>query len=616
MKCSHLPFVLITAQSHSSTSIRKGIHMKATCIFLLLALCGGLRAQNVGPRTAGVEAALEQNGKPRGGINGSFDGQGYEMQYGRNGESVFKKTNSLHKTQTIAWSALGVGVDNTVWAIAVSGSNVYIAGVFISAGGNSAIHIATWNGIAWSALGSGMNGAVRAVAVSGSDVYAGGDFITADGTSAQRIAKWNGSAWSALGTGLNSSVRAIAVSGSDVYVAGDFTTAGGNSANYVAKWNGSVWSALGTGLDNIVLAIAVNGNDVYVGGLFTTAGGNPASYVAKWNGSTWSALGSGLNARPAAIAVNSSDVYVGGVFTTAGGNPANCIAKWNGSTWSALASGVNNDVNAIAVSGSDVYAGGVFTTADGNPASRIAKWNGSAWSALGSGTNSGVTSMAVSPNAGAMMVGGLFTTADGTTVNRIAQFTDSNNPLPVQMTFFTVTADRFDAELRWSTATETNTNGFEIERREVNSQFTRIGVVVGAGTSSSPREYTFADRGIPAGRYAYRIKQIDKDGSFKYTQTDEVEVGLAPKAFTLSQNYPNPFNPSTMLEFTFEQNGNATVKIYNMLGQEVATVFNQKAEAGRIYQAQFYASRFTSGVYVSVLESGGKRLLRKMLLVK
>jgi hypothetical protein len=124
------------------------------------------------------------------------------------------------------------------------------------------------------------------------------------------------------------------------------------------------------------------------------------------------------------------------------------------------------------------------------------------------------------------------------------------------------------------------------------------------------------DRNLSVGLYAYRLKQMDRSGRFKYTQEVHVDVGSAPRVFSLAQNYPNPFNPSTTLEFTFEQNGNATVKIYNVLGQEVATVFDQVAEAGRIYQAQFNASRFTSGVYMSVLESGGKRLFRKMLLVK
>ncbi len=293
----------------------------------MLFLCSGLFAQNIESRSAELEAALDQSGKLKPGINGSFNAQGYEMQYGKNGEPVFKKTNSPNETQTITWSALGSGVGSSVYAIAVA-----------------------------------------AIVPTSIDVYVGGAFTTAGGSPANYIAKWNGTSWSALGSGLNSFVFAIAVSGSDVYVGGNFTTAGGISANRIAKWNGTDWSALGTGMDNKVYAIAVSGSDVYVGGAFTTAGGSSAILIAKWNGSSWSALGSGVNGQVNAIAVSGSDVYVGGAFTTAGGISANRIAKWNGSSWSSLGSGTNTTVSALAVNTYDgkMMVGGLFTTVDGS----------------------------------------------------------------------------------------------------------------------------------------------------------------------------------------------------------------------------------------------------------
>ncbi len=210
----------------------------------------------------------------------------------------------------------------------------------------------------------------------------------------------------------------------------------------------------------------------------------------------------------------------------------------------------------------------------------------------------------------------------GTNNDIYAQQVGIGNVLPIELVSFSASQERSSVHIRWTTATEINGYGFDIQRniiRNLNtdiSSWESIGFVEGAGTSTSPRQYSFEDKTVTPGIYSYRIKQIDKDGSFKYTQTAEVEVGSTPKQFSLSQNYPNPFNPSTTLEFTFEQNGIATVKIYNMLGQQVATVFDQVAEAGKIYQARFNASRFTSGVYMSVLESSGKRLFRKMLLVK
>jgi hypothetical protein len=130
-----------------------------------------------------------------------------------------------------------------------------------------------------SPLGSGMSNYVYALAVSGSEVYAGGQ---TDGSSATNyIAKWNGSAWSGLGSGMNGSVYALAVWGSDVYAGGDFTNAGGSAANYIAKWNGSAWSPLGSGVNSGVFALAVWGGDVYAGGVFTMAGGKVSGYAAK-----------------------------------------------------------------------------------------------------------------------------------------------------------------------------------------------------------------------------------------------------------------------------------------------------------------------------------------------
>lgn len=318
-----------------------------------------------------------------------------------------------------------------VYALAVTGTTVYVGGAFTMAGNVPALNIAKWDSDTgtWSALGGGLNFPVYAIAVKGDDVYVGGDFTeTGDGLRVNRIAKWDSTSdtWSALSMGVGGSsfgVRAIAVSGSDVYVGGIFSQAiGVPGTSGIAKWDGTRWSALGSGICSLspavcgdVRAIVVSGTDVYVGGSFpaifdpTLNRNLTVNSIAKWNGTSWSALGSGLSPVAGAVcgytigcvvqalAVSGDDVYVGGLFTTVGGVPLNSIARWDtkSSTWSALGSGVavgyGPFVYALAVAGEGVYVGGNFTMAGGVPVNYIARWDraSSSWSALGSGVAGG-----------------------------------------------------------------------------------------------------------------------------------------------------------------------------------------------------------------------------------
>ena len=348
--------------------------------------------------------------------------------------------NCIAKWDGSSWHALGAGIGGEmeedhpfVFALAVSGSDLYVGGYFTTAGSVTANYIARWDGSSWHALGAGVDYTVSALAVSGSDLYAGGGFTTAGDVAANRIARWDGSSWQALSSGMNSQVNALAVSGSDLYAGGGFTTAGDVTANYVAKWNGSSWSALGSGMNREVYALAMSGTNLYAGGWFTTAGGVTANGIAKWNGSSWSALGSGIGGDSSfvsALAVAGTNLYAGGLFTTAGGITVSNIARWDGSNWSALGSGMTGDnppaVSALAVAGNgDLYAGGQFTTAGGITVSNIARWDGNGWHALGTGMNNSVWALAVAGN-GELYAGGWFTTAGGGTAEFIAQWDGSS----------------------------------------------------------------------------------------------------------------------------------------------------------------------------------------------
>lgn len=204
--------------------------------------------------------------------------------------------------------------------------------------------------------------------------------------------------------------------------------------------------------------------------------------------------------------------------------------------------------------------------------------------------------------------------------NRVMIFSASS-ALPVELTSFTLSAKISSVELAWQTATEVNNYGFEIERRTVNSDqssvinWQKIGFVQGNGTTNSPHTYSYSDNVGTVGTYSYRLKQIDHDGAFTYSQAVQVTIAV-PKALALSQCYPEPFNPSTTIQFTVPSDGRASLKVFNAIGQEVATLFNDEAAAGIVHQVQFNGSNLSSGIYFSRLEFNGNMQVKKMLLLK
>ncbi|MCK6603961.1 MAG: T9SS type A sorting domain-containing protein [Ignavibacteriaceae bacterium] len=189
--------------------------------------------------------------------------------------------------------------------------------------------------------------------------------------------------------------------------------------------------------------------------------------------------------------------------------------------------------------------------------------------------------------------------------------------VPVELTSFTAKADGKNVILNWATASELNNKGFEVQRSSDGINFTGIAFVDGKGTTSERNLYTYTDASVSAGKYTYRLKQVDLTGEFSFSQQVTVEVdNLNPSVFELRQNYPNPFNPSTSIKFTVASEGLAVLKVYNTIGQEVVTLFNAPAKPGQVYEAVFDASKLTSGVYIYTLQQGSNSLTRKMVLMK
>jgi hypothetical protein len=197
----------------------------------------------------------------------------------------------------------------------------------------------------------------------------------------------------------------------------------------------------------------------------------------------------------------------------------------------------------------------------------------------------------------------------------IDDFSIDESNLPVELISFTAFKLNNEVKLTWQTATEINNFGFEIERSENNFNWDKIGFVAGNGNSNSPKEYSFIDDKLnKSGKYYYRLKQLDIDGGFEYSNVIEVDFVLVNE-FQLHQNYPNPFNPITRISWYSPVSSWQTLKVYDVLSNEVTTLVNEFREAGK-HEIKFDASNLPSGIYYYQLNSGGLVQSKKMLLVK
>lgn len=201
-------------------------------------------------------------------------------------------------------------------------------------------------------------------------------------------------------------------------------------------------------------------------------------------------------------------------------------------------------------------------------------------------------------------------------VGGIEPNSSSGGPLPVELTSFVGYIKKDFIELNWTTATELNNYGFEIERSSANKIWQNIGFVLGNNTSNSPKSYSFVDRQPDLGTNFYRLKQIDNDGSFKYSEQINVNFGnLLADVFKLRQNYPNPFNPKTKISFFVGEKSNVEIKIFNVLGIELMKLVDELKEPGN-YSIDFDGSSLPSGVYYYQMKAGKFTDTKKMIINK
>jgi len=186
--------------------------------------------------------------------------------------------------------------------------------------------------------------------------------------------------------------------------------------------------------------------------------------------------------------------------------------------------------------------------------------------------------------------------------------------VPVELTSFVANVKNSAVTLNWITETELNNQGFEVQRRTESSDYSTVGSVAGNGTTSERQNYSFTDAGLQAGKYYYRLKQIDFNGSFEYSNEIFADIN-APVEFALAQNYPNPFNPTTNITFSLAEPTFVKLVVYNLLGEAVQTLKNENMDAGS-YNITFDASSLPSGMYLYKIETAQFNSVMKMMLMK
>ncbi|NOX19460.1 MAG: T9SS type A sorting domain-containing protein [Chlorobi bacterium] len=416
----------------------------------------------------------------------------------------------------------------------------------------------------------------------------------------------------------------------------------------------------GSNWDQILCKASTKGNDVDVYDIaFTNEGGNIVAYVGvyydqsvaiadrgrsiyrcEWDGSSWTvrqdmdgaytAVGYAITATIIDLETSVTGDSLFACGTDAGSNSPIAYYKilngtnvWTNFTSSGFPSSSGRQGKAITVGRDTCYV------AVDNEIYTLDMAAGTAW-----------TSAYAYPNGTEINVLFYDDLLVGTGTGLYAQNIDGS--LPVELTSFTADEIGDKVQLRWNTATEINNYGFEIQRQSaVNNsgdigggpaspnngyaatRWETIGFVEGHGNSSSPKDYSFYDDNLRGEKIQYRLKQIDTDGSFEYFPNEfgiEVEIGI-PEKFELFQNYPNPFskgsggNPSTTIKYNLAKSGFVSLKVYNVLGAEVALLVNKRQNAGS-YTVSFNAAEMPSGVYFYALKTEGTSNVKKMILLR
>lgn len=219
-----------------------------------------------------------------------------------------------------------------------------------------------------------------------------------------------------------------------------------------------------------------------------------------------------------------------------------------------------------------------------------------------------------------------FNLTNGTTISEntanVKRFIFSDipmgNPLPVELSSFNVVLIGSEVLLKWTTATEINNFGFDVERTNglngPGEYWNKNGFVAGNGNSNSPKDYSFIDNPLEGNKYFYRLKQIDNDGQYEYSNVISIDLNT-PNKYAMYQNYPNPFNPTTSITYNLPIDGQVSLIVFDVLGSKVATLVNDNQKSG-VYTISFDGKELSSGIYICKISTDNFNSSIKMILMK
>jgi len=388
-----------------------------------------------------------------------------------------------------------------------------------------------------------------------------------------------------------------------------------------------IWSSLAAGPTDVMNAqnsVAWDGGDylyVHSSNYSTTT---PASYLSRYSisGNNWVNLTpTSYVKRYPGLTFNGGMLYLVGGLVPTGDDGSICL-KYNPTTdtWSTIAQlpeGVNFCKWTTTSVGDYVVltgSGGGYSTYPSSPKVYYYNTLTDVWTYDGDlPANRGLAlGFSVSSYSEIFFGGG---NEGGTSTNYQATcWTGDGSFIPVELVSFSSSVSGNDVSLSWITATEVNNSHFEIQRSSNGVGFARIGIIEGKGTSTETSYYSFEDEALNAGHYYYRLKQVDYNGSFEFSNVIEADI-VTVNSFDLSQNYPNPFNPSTTINFSISNSGLVSLKVYDVMGNEIAEIFYQEIAAGS-HSIEFNAAGLASGTYFYKLQAGNKIETQKMLLLK